>query len=95
MTTEREQAENLKLRRAEAARQVKDNPAYTEAWLMVKATLVDNISAVDTKDVNAMRDAIHALKNLNRLERTIDSFYEKGKVVIAKRSKLAIFNKAS
>jgi 2-phospho-L-lactate transferase/gluconeogenesis factor (CofD/UPF0052 family) len=95
MTTEREQAENLKLRRAEAARQVKENPAYTEAWLMVKAALVDKIAAVDTKDDKALIDAVHMLKNLNRLEKVIDSFYDSGKVVISKRSKLAIFNKAS
>ena len=95
MTTEREQSEELKLRRAEAARQVKENPAYTEAWLMVKAALVDKIGAVDSKDIEAMRDAVQMLKNLNRLEKVVDSFYDSGKVVISKRSKLAIFNKAS
>lgn len=89
------ETDELKLRRAEAARQVKENAAYKEAWLMVKATLVDKIGAVDTKDDAALKDAVHMLKNLNRLEKVIDGFYDSGKVVITKRSKLAVFNKVS
>lgn len=95
MTTEREQADELKLRRAEAARQVKENAAYQEAWLMVRATIVDSIGAVDTKDDLALVDAVQMLKNLNRLERVIDGFYDSGKVVITKRSKLDLLNKVS
>jgi len=89
------ETDELKLRRAEAARQVKENAAYKEAWLMVKATLVDKIGTVDTKDDAALKDAVHMLKNLNRLEKVIDGFYDSGKVVITKRSKLAVFNKVS
>lgn len=87
------QVDELKLRRAEAARQVKENAAYKEAWLIVKAALVDKIGAVDTKDDAAMRDAVHMLKNLNRLEKVIDRFYDDGKIVLKKESKLAKLTK--
>ena len=87
------QENELKLRRATAARQVIDNVAYKEAWLMVRATLVDKIGAVDTKDDAALKDAVHMLKNLNRLEKVINRFYDDGKIVLKKESKLAKLTK--
>lgn len=95
MTTEREQAEELKLRRAGAARQVQENAAYKEAWTVVRGVLIEMIGKVDTKDDAAVKDAVYMLKGLNKVEKVIDGFYDSGKVVISKRSKLAIFNKAS
>ena len=92
MTTEREQAENLKLRRAEAARQVKENPAYKEAWMMVEGAIIDLIKKGKPKDAEHYQ---MMLQILVRVEKSIDHFYDTGKVVISKRSKLAIFNKAS
>lgn len=87
--------EAKKIRRAEDARQVLENPAYREAWMMVRAALVDKISMVNTKNKEDMANAIQLLQNLDRLEKVINGFYNTGKVVIDKRSKLGILNKVT
>lgn len=85
--------EERKIRRAEDARLVMENPAYREAWMMVRAALVDKIALTNTKDKETMTDAVQLLQNLNRIEKIVEGFYKTGKVVIDKRSKLGIFNK--
>lgn len=80
------------LRRAEEARQVLENPAYREAFMMLKSKMIERINRVSTKDSEKMRDAVMMLQNLNRVERIIETYYEKGKVLIDKKNKLGFFN---
>lgn len=89
---EQAQREEYKIRRAEDARQVLENPAYKEAFMMVRAALVDKISATKTLKSDELVDAVQQLQNLDRLEKAIKGFYESGKVVISKRSKLGKLN---
>ena len=92
---DQEREQEAKLQRAGMARQVLDNSAYREAMLMVRASLVDGIASVNTRDVEAMRDSVQQLKNLDRIEKTLNTFYEKGKVILHKRSKLAKLTRVS
>lgn len=81
------QREEYALRRSEAARQVRENLAYKEAWLMVRAALVKELTVIGTTDRDAMVDAVQKLQNLDQVESVINQFYKKGKVALDRREK--------
>ena len=83
--SEREQADNLKLRRAELARQVLENSVYNESLMVVRATCIEIIEKTKPSDVEAIQDATRTLQNLNRLEKTLKRVYETGKTAEKKR----------
>ena len=78
-----------KVNRGELARQIKENPAYQEAMMMIRAALIDSLSNIKTTDTVMLEDTHRSIKNLDRLEKTIDKFYQSGKVELAKRKRFS------
>lgn len=84
---DRKDRDQAKLVLAELARQVKENEAYQRAWMTIRGSLVQEMTVLKKgKHYEAKLKDIHdSLQNLDRLESTINRYYETGKVVAAKR----------
>jgi hypothetical protein len=74
-----------KINRAELTRQIIENPAYSEAWMMIRAALIESLST----DTIMLEDTHRTLQNLDRLEKTLNRFYQSGKVEITKRNRFS------
>ena len=83
--------DNEKVSRAELARQIKDNPLYREAFTAVRAAMVESLGKIKKgrgyeEDLKRVHDT---LQNLDRVESVIDRYFDDGKVVQHKRSRLS------
>ena len=85
--------EEQKVRFGESARQVKENQAYMQAWAIIRGSLVQELTVLKKgKHYEAKLKDIHdSLQNLDRLESTINRFYETGKHITGKRK--GLFNR--
>ena len=85
--------EEQKVRFGEAARQVKENQAYLQAWAVIRGSLVQELTVLKKgKHYEAkLKDLHDSLQNLDRLESQINRFYEAGKLVVSKRK--GLFNR--
>ena len=82
-----DKANQEKLRRAELARQVLENPIYREALMMIRAEIVGKMSKTDPKKIDELQDITRTLQNLDRVEKILESTYKSGKAVITKQNK--------
>lgn len=78
-----------KINRAELTRQIIENPAYSEAWMLIRAALIESLSKIKTTDTVMLEDTHRTLQNLDRLEKTLNRFYQSGKVEITKRNRFS------
>lgn len=78
-----------KINRAELANQILENPAYKEAMFVIRAAMIDSLSKIKTTDTVMLEDTHRTLQNLDRIEKTLNKFYQSGKVEISKRNRFS------
>ena len=82
--------EEQKVRFGESARQVKENQAYLAAWATIRGSLVQQLSTLKKGRhyEKELKDIHDSLQNLDRLEVTINRYYETGKLTVKKRKNI-------
>ena len=85
--------EEQKVRFGESARQVKENQAYLQAWAVIRGSLYQELETLKKgfRYEKKLKDIHDSLQNLNKLESTINRFYETGKHITGKRK--GLFNR--
>lgn len=73
--------------RATLAAQVLDNPVYRSALITIKGVLVQRMDSIKPTDVAELQEVARTLQNLNRLEKTIESVMNGGKVLEYKKER--------
>lgn len=88
MTT-KDQRDNEKIKRAELARQVLENPIYKAAFDALRVEIYQKLSSVSPTDTEQLQELALYLQSADKLEKTISNYYTKGKITLENRVKVA------